>query len=196
MHRMNVNCIKTLIDRGSEVSRLGGHVVSCTYLQLFISWFGECIITCHSCRHITLDHTNKHYSRAQKERVLESPSPIFKQNEISLVVMDEGGRRNCNKNGFSKMHFGTVPRTTLEGKLWAFKLNVAILKFKVGSPYDWLRQVRTTFVTRTFFQDPEKLNICIGQFFKMPRNEFCASLRVTKIGRNVFPLLDAVSHNR
>ncbi len=52
---------------------------------------------------------------------------------------------------------------------------------------DWLRQVRATFVTKVHFQSSQKWSVC-SQFWLHLFCRFCASQKVSKIGRNVFLL--------
>ncbi len=53
---------------------------------------------------------------------------------------------------------------------------------------DWLRQVQATIVTDAYFEVSWKPCVC-NEF-----GRFCAAQEATKIGRNVYLLLDAVSH--
>ena len=63
---------------------------------------------------------------------------------------------------------------------------------------DSLRQVRAIFVTKTFFQDAEKLNKTTTimpnrSLFGIPISPISTSL-IQRLGRTYFSLLDAVSH--
>ncbi len=71
---------------------------------------------------------------------------------------------------------------------------------------DWLRQVRDTFVTKGYFQSSWNRNICNEFWSIWVRNTFayrlhlfghnCGSQIVMKIGRNIYPVHDAVSQKK